>query len=365
MRAMARIRFHSRSRSCFWFVVVVAALTAGACIVPRRTNTSVNAAAPAGAAPPIVARPRRGLPVPPGGSVARPAGEPGGLVVLDWAGFRGAVTYTFDDANSSQITHYPELQALGVPMTFYLITSKPEASDPTWARAVADGHELGNHSQRHQHTGTGADLDAATDFIRRTFGVEVWTMASPYGDASYPPLAPDRFLVNRGVVGGLIGANDDTDPFNLNCYVPPARARAGDFNREVDAARGAGKWLVVLVHGFTGGSDGAYQAVDAREFTASVNHARELGDLWLDSMVDVAAYWRGQKLLSATAPVKSGDATTWTWTWTLPRHFPPATILRVKTSGGTLSQSGKPLEWDPHGYYEVALDAGSLTLSRP
>ena len=31
--------------------------------------------------------------------------------------------------------------------------------------------------------------------------------------------------------------------------------------------------------------------------------------------------------------------------------------------GGTPSQGGTPLAWDPHGYYEVALDAGSLTLS--
>ena len=300
--------------------------------------------------------------MPPGGPVPRPSGAPGGLTVVPWAGFRAAVTYTFDDANSSQIAHYAELQALGVPMTFYLITSKPEASDPIWARALADGHELGNHSNRHLRAGTGADLDAATDFIRRTFGAEVWTMASPYGDGSYPPLAPDRFLANRGVVSGLIGPDDDANPFNLYCYVPPARARAAVFNREVDAAREAGKWLIVLVHGFNGGTDGAYQAVDLGELTSSVRHAQAFGNLWLDSVVNVAAYWRGGKLLSGVSPATSGEATT--WTWTLPPHFPPGRVLRVKTTGGTLAQGGRPLEWNASGYYEVALDAGSLTLSR-
>lgn len=34
---------------------------------------------------------------------------------------------------ASQIVHYDEQQALGAPVTFYLITSKPEASDPEWA----------------------------------------------------------------------------------------------------------------------------------------------------------------------------------------------------------------------------------------
>jgi hypothetical protein len=36
----------------------------------------------------------------------------------------------------------------------------------------------------------------------------------------------------------------------------------------------------------------------------------------------------------------------------------------VKTTGGTLTQAGTPLAWNASGYYEAALDAGSLTLSR-
>jgi len=35
----------------------------------------------------------------------------------------------------------------------------------------------------------------------------------------------------------------------------------------------------------------------------------------------------------------------------------------VKTDGGTLKQNGATLAWDPHGYYEIALDALSVTLS--
>jgi hypothetical protein len=35
----------------------------------------------------------------------------------------------------------------------------------------------------------------------------------------------------------------------------------------------------------------------------------------------------------------------------------------VRVDGGTLSQNGQPLPWNPRGYYEVALDLGTLTLS--
>jgi hypothetical protein len=94
---------------------------------------------------------------------------------------------------------------------------------------------------------------------------------------------------------------------------------------------------------------------------AGVEHAKSLGDLWIDSMVNVAAYWRGQKAFTTAAPTTSGNDTT--WTWTLPDHFPPGHCLRVTVDGGTLKQGDQQLDWDSHGYYEVALDKGTLTLS--
>lgn len=49
-----------------------------------------------------------------------PSGGATNLRVLDWAGFEGAVSYTFDDGQPSQLTHYDALHSTGVPMTFYL-----------------------------------------------------------------------------------------------------------------------------------------------------------------------------------------------------------------------------------------------------
>jgi peptidoglycan/xylan/chitin deacetylase (PgdA/CDA1 family) len=305
-----------------------------------------------------------GLPAPPGGGVAKPSGAAGNLTVLNWAGWKAAVSYTFDDTNQSQIDNYAALQALGVHLTFYLITGKSQATDPVWARAVADGHELGNHTKSHVMTATAADIDAATDFLEQTFGVTAWTMAAPFGDASYTPLASTRFLVNRGVSNGLMGAGlgDNTDPFSLFCYIPPQDSLASAFNDQIDAARTAGKWRVVLVHGFNGNSnDGAFQPVDIAQFTSGVAHTKSLGDVWIDSVVNVASYWRAQKTFLAVTPTTSGSNKT--WTWTLPAHFPPGKYLRVTADGGTLTQGGNPLLWDAHGYYEVALDGGPLTLS--
>jgi peptidoglycan/xylan/chitin deacetylase (PgdA/CDA1 family) len=312
--------------------------------------------------------PTSGLPLLAAQGVAKPAGSAGNLKVLDWAGFKSAVSYTFDDSNRSQIKHYAELQALGVRLSFYLITSKPESLDAVWKQAVLDGHEVANHTQSHLQMGDtiAADTDLGNTFLENTFGIEVYTMAAPYGTAAYADVARTRYLINRGVSDAQIKPNGPTDPFNLSCYIPPTGTTASGpmgFNAKVDAVRAGGNWQVMLVHGFADmdASEGVFQPVDFSEFVSGVNYAKAAGDVWIDSLVNVGAYWLGQKSFNATPPVTAGDTST--WSWTLPDHFPPGKYLRVTIDGGTLRQDGKTLAWDPHGYYEIALDSKSLTLA--
>lgn len=306
---------------------------------------------------------RSGIPSPPYFDVPPPSGPAGNLRVLDWAGFTGALSYTFDDGNQSQIALYDDLNALGVRFTFYLVSSWAGAQSPIWARALADGHEIGNHTASHLGEGStlAEDTDTGEAFIENALGTVVYTMAAPFGADPYVEIAKARYLLNRGASDGLIAPNGTTDPFNLNCFLPPADASSALLDAKVNAARAGGAWQIVLIHGFSEHSDGAYQPVSFETFTGTVQHAKQLGDMWLDSVVNIGAYWVAQRLFAGLTPESAGD--TATWTWTLPEHFPSGKYLRVVVDGGTLSQGGAPLEWDPHGYYEVALDLGSLTLS--
>jgi hypothetical protein len=314
--------------------------------------------------------------------VARPAGSTGqpGLRVLDWAGFKAALSYTFDDSQPSQIEHYPALKAQRVRVTFYV---NPTANwypgyDATWKDAVAQGSEIGNHTTHHcraaeltdNDAGTcpkglgsaGAEFDDTDVYIRTKIGqAAVWTSAYPFGDIDYKAAAASRFLVSRGVWPGLVAPGTASDAQNLPLAEfpgdpsTPGSAAISKFDTAVDK----GSWMIYLFHTLLPTTQDWGGGVDIGALTGNMAYAKSLGTVWIDSVVNIGAYWRGQQLLQSATPTASGGVTT--WHWTLPAHFPPGRKLRVVVDGGTLSQNGTPLSWDPRGYYEVSLDAQALS----
>ena len=317
-----------------------------------------------------------GLPVPPvEGNIPRPAGKPGNLTVLDWAGFTGALTYTFDDGQPSHVAHYLALQETGVPMTFYISSNVNWIPnfDAVWSMAVEDGHEIGNHTASHPRADlTGSsfgrplsspeeEIDACTKYIKEHFGQEdVWTIAAPYGDTGWIEVAKKRFFLNRGIGMGTIAPNSNVNPHNLPCYMANTGDTAELFNDLIYFAREDGHWLIFCFHTISPTNDNWYAPVELKEILNSIEFAKAYGDLWIDTVANIGAYWVGQKVFNSVTPTRSGDEIT--LTWTLPPFFPKGKYLRVTVDGGTLKQGDKILEWDPHGYYEVSLDAGTLTL---
>ena len=342
-------------------------------------STGAGGAAGAGAGGAVMIGGPSGLPVPPGpDGMPQPTGTPGNLRVLNWAGFQSAVTYTFDDAQPSQIEHYAELQATGAHFTFYITSANSGdigGFDATFMQAVADGHEMGNHTVHHCHadlsgcsTGSATSLDTELDdcdsYIGTHFGQpHIWTAASPYGDTGYETPDKTRFFLNRGVGSGLVAPVDSTDPFNLPCHAAVDSETVDSFNTAIDGGHTAGRWLIFLVHTIMPTAANWYAPIDISVVTGSIAHAQSLHDVWIDTMVNVGAYWRGQRAVATATPTTAGGTQASTWSWTLPANFPAGKFVRVTVDGGTVSQNGTTVPWDSHGYYEIALDAGSLTVS--
>ncbi len=382
---MNRTRAGVRSSSVATFLCVTLACAAAPTAPAPPPGKEEPIATPPQPSPPRSVR--SGLPAPGPGGAARPAGAPGGLRVLDWAGFRAALSYTLDDSQPSHLEHYDALQSTGVRMTFYVSSATAARAAAFWRRVVGDGHELGNHTAHHCRVSFGDDpvltacgfgalpaeatadseIDEVSAFITGVAGQPgVWTMASPYGDANWDAHAARRFLANRAVSRGMIGSGDATDPFHLPAYMPgppehggiPATRAALD--AVVDEARSAGKWAILVLHSLAPTRDRGYGLLDVRDLLGNVAHVKAAGDVWADAVVNVAAYWRAQKRFASVVPAAVGGRTT--WRWDLPANFPRGRFLRVRVDGGTLTQAGAEVPWDEHGYYEIALDAGELTL---
>jgi peptidoglycan/xylan/chitin deacetylase (PgdA/CDA1 family) len=303
--------------------------------------------------------------------------------VLDWAGFQAAISYTFDDSQPSQVEHYPALKSQRVRVTYYI---NPAVNwipnfDATWKDALAQGSEIGNHTTHHCHPAEltdndpntcpqglgspGAEFDDTNDYIRTKIGQSgVWTTAYPFGDMDYKAAAASRFFVARGVWPGMVGPGTGSDALNLPLAQVPGDTPAeghpvSAFNTAVDNAMGQGKWMIYLFHTVLPTTQNWGGGENIGAITGNMAYAKSFGTMWIDSVVNIGAYWRGQQLLQAATPTTSGGVTT--WTWTLPANFPSGRKLRVTVNGGTLTQNGTPLVWNSRGYYEVSLDAQSLS----
>ena len=290
--------------------------------------------------------------------VAKPSGAVGGLKVLNWAGFTaGAVSFTFDDNKASQLANYAALKATGAHFTWFVVGSWTPSSQ--YKATLADGQEIANHTYTHQsvsgYSSTSAaqtDLQTNETYINTNFGVTAYSMAAPNCDAAWSSLAPNLLFQDRGPCGtgaATVSARDGTSPFALPAYLPDASAPAST----MEGALSSGNWRIYVVHGFNGTNDGAYQPVNISDMTTTMSYAVSSG-YWTEGITNVGAYWQGQKAISASASTSA--------TWSLPAHFPPNMCVRITTTGGTVMQNGAAVPWDTHGYYQISLDALSVTI---
>jgi len=281
--------------------------------------------------------------------VAKPAGAAGGLKVLDWAGFKGAASFTFDDNTPSQLQNYAALKATGGHFTWFLIASSAAAD---YKMTIADGQEIANHTQTHPQGASAGEVTNAQSTLKTKFGVDVHSMAAPNCLDDWRQFAaPAKLFQDRGPCGNgiaTVGPRDTTDPFKLPAWLPAGNESAAIMSGAITM----GKWRIFVIHGFDA-QGGTYQPVKIADTTSAMSKAVADG-FWVEGMTNVGAYWQGQKLIPATATTSA--------TWTLPANFPPNMCVRITTTGGTVKQKGETISWDPHGYYQISLDAGAVTV---
>lgn len=127
------------------------------------------------------------------------------------------IALTFDDGPSTK-TMVEVLDALDkydVKATFFVIAKKINNSTiPVMERAIASGHEIGNHSLNHLKMGTLTDEEILKEYtecqriVKENFGLDLHFFRAPYGsvnDSMYE-LIPAPFITGYSTGDGTIGS---------------------------------------------------------------------------------------------------------------------------------------------------------------
>ncbi|MCW3117177.1 MAG: hypothetical protein JWM28_1259 [Chitinophagaceae bacterium] len=230
-----------------------------------------------------------------------------------------AISLSFDDARESQvITGTAVLDQYGIKATFFVVPASVEKQLDGWKRAVASGHEIGNHSMHHPCTRNFSwsrknaledytlkkmqtELRECNEAIEGLLHVKADVFAYPCGQKyvghgeqtkSYVPLISKMFLIGRGWMDEA--AND---PLYCNfSQLTGIEMDGKTFDQLLpllEEAKKKGQWLVLAGH----------EIGDSGEQTTRVATLKKLAEwaqdpingIWIAPVGAVARYVEGKK----------------------------------------------------------------------
>ena len=230
-----------------------------------------------------------------------------------------AISLSFDDARLSQVDKgIPILDAYGVKATFYVSPDLMLQRLEGWKEAVANGHDIGNHSLRHPCTGNfswsrhkaleeytldqmSLELDSANRFLQEVLGVTPVSFAYPCGQTfvgrglqtrSYVPLVFSMFETGRTWMDEIPNDPGYCD-FGQITGVELDGKSFKDILRLIEEGKSRGSWLVLAGHEMdVGGSQTSLlSTIDSLCQYAS----DPANGIWIDHVANLGRYLRGER----------------------------------------------------------------------
>lgn len=230
-------------------------------------------------------------------------------------GRRAALSLSFDDARLSQVgAGIPLLDSHGMRASFYVSPDNVVRQLAGWQKAIAAGHEIGNHSLYHPCTGNfpwarqkaledytiermEAELLGANEVIRKLLEVTPTTFAYPCGQTfvgrgqelkSYIPVVARHFIAGRGFLSEVANDPGFCDLANLCAFGCDGRSFA-EIKGWLDAAIEQGTWVVLAGHEM--GEDSGWQTTRLSMLEELCRYSQERrGELWVDTVAQVASH---------------------------------------------------------------------------
>lgn len=282
------------------------------------------------------------------------------ITTVPWDGHPGAVSFTFDDCEISQLNNLGEYfeKNQDIKVTFFLTGGMNAGNQPKYFPMVAKGHEIGNHSKTHSDlTANGANLKSEITDYKHTLesngDFDVVAFATPYcyyNDAVEAEIAKEH-IVNRNCQGAIKYKWDEEpiwERISSDCYQGDTQQSKGNMSE----AKQKNAWTVQLNHGVDGRGFG--YGIEPSDMISIMDEAKAQG-LWRAPMGRVAAYYRAHFVIDkATSTNIDGGFKV---TWTSPHPAMPRSVpLRVKIEGAegkTVKQKGKEIQAESDGSYVI------------
>lgn len=282
------------------------------------------------------------------------------ITTVPWDGHPGAVSFTFDDSEISQLNNLGEYfeKNQDIKVTFFMTGGMNAGNQSKYFPMAAKGHEIGNHSKSHSDlTGNGVNLKSEiTDYkytLESKGDFEVVSFATPYcyyNDAVEAEIAKAH-IVNRNCQGATKYKWDEEpiwERISSDCYQGNTQQSKGNMSE----AKQKNAWTVQLNHGVDGAGFG--YGIQPSDMISIMDEAKAQG-LWRAPMGRVAAYYRAHFVIDKAASTEIDGGFKVTWTSPHPA-MPKSVPLRVKIEGAegkTVKQKGKEIQAESDGSYVI------------
>jgi len=227
---------------------------------------------------------------------------------------RAAISITFDDARTSQVDSGTALlDKYGIKATFFVVPPTVEERLDGWKKAVAKGHEIGNHTINHPCTGNFSwsaknalenySLDDMRDEliecnkrIKELLGVESEVFAYPCGQKfigrdtstkSYVPLVAKMFIVGRGWRDEAMNNPDFCDLAQVSGIEMDGK-NFDEILPLIEEVRRTGQWLILAGHEM---GDSGVQTTRLKMLKQLIEYVQDPANgIWIAPVGTVAKY---------------------------------------------------------------------------
>ena len=282
----------------------------------------------------------------------------GPITTVPWDGHPGAVSFTFDDSEISQLDNLSAYFDANedCKVTFFMTGGMNSGNIDKYVPMVAKGHEIGNHSATHANlTDNGVNLENEITKYKKTLeakGVEVVVFATPYcmfNDAVDAEMNKAH-IANRNCQGATKYKWDEEPNWmdiSSDCYQGNTNQSKGNMSE----AKSKNAWTVQLNHAV----NGTFGYGISKDEMISIMDEAKKQDLWRAPMGRVAAYYRAHFTIDKAASTNVDGGFKVAWTSPHPA-MPKSVPLRVKiegVDGKTVKQKGKAIEPESDGSYII------------